>query len=228
MSAKRSTGALNPENIIETTRSFEHWFEEHWKQVAAWVGVAVALVLAFYAFRGWSDSRIARTQAQLDEGLSRFAAAVDPGADRDAAYADALASFESAAKGSGGASDVAEFYRGLTLLRLNRPEEAIAALEQAASGADAPIVAKGARSALVQAYLSMDRRDDARATLQSLAEGEDAYAAQALLTLAGLDARAGDTASAEASYRQVIERFPNSPLASVAQRELPAANVGIE
>lgn len=208
---------LSPDDLIEGAKSFEHWFEENWKSIAAVIGIIVAAVLLFFAVRSWNQSRIIATRTLLDEGLTQFHSATLSG--DETSLAGALEKFEKAADGSGGPALAGRFYQGLTLMRLGRADEAIAPLTRVADGAGDALLARDARTALAQAWIASGKSDEAVAVLKTLSEGEDAYAAQALLTLGKMAENDGREADALAVYQELAERFADTPLGAEGAQE---------
>ncbi len=213
----RKKKELSPDDLIEGAKSFEHWFEENWKSVAAVVGIIIAAVLLFFAVRSWNQSRILATRTLLDEGLTQLRAATV--SDSETALAVALENFEQAADGSGGPALAGRFYQGLTLLRLGRADEAIAPLTSVADSAGDPLLAHDARTALAQALIASGKKEEAIEILKTLSEGEDAYAAQALLTLGKMAENDGRAEDARAAYAELSERFAETPLGAEGAQE---------
>jgi len=125
--------------------------------------------------------------------------------------ADALVYFEDAEAKAGGAAPgpLATYYRGVTLFRLGRIDEATEALEGFVAQADGEDALDWAgRALLVQLHSSSGDSDRAIALLEEVTGDDSAYPVeQALLQLGIVQQRAGDSAAARKSWQRVVDDF---------------------
>jgi len=129
---------LKTDEVAEVAVEAGHWFEEHWRMVAAAAAAVAVIVAAVFGWIWFADQNREKARVMVDEGLAKYAEAEAVGFSDPATLEQALASFESAASKSGSAApgDVARLYQGLALYRLGRTEEAIGQLEPWAARLD--------------------------------------------------------------------------------------------
>jgi tetratricopeptide (TPR) repeat protein len=186
---------------------------------AIFVAVAILVAVVF----GWKQQRIAKATAALEAGTDAFNRAVASQYGDTDALADALVYFEKAEAraGSTAPGPLATYYRGVTLFRLGRIDEALETLEGfvAQGNGQNPLDWAG-RGLLAQLYADAGNTERAITLLEEVTGPDSAYPVeQALLQLGSVQQKAGDQAAARKSWQRVVEMFPESSGARQA-REL--------
>ena len=212
------------DEFLEAAFDFGHWLEKHWKALLRYIGIVLAVGVLVAAFFGWQRSQAAKARKDLAVGASAFEkAAVAQFTDFEA-LADALAAFEAAEARVGNSSPgpLATYYRGATLYRLGRKDEAIEALESFVAGATGDESLDWAGTALLATLLA-DGGNSARAVevLEAVAgEGSSYPMDQVLVQLGRIHQDAGDETTARASWQRVVDEFAQSAYAREAQELL--------
>jgi len=222
---------LKQDEFMDTAFDIGHWFEENWKLVAQIAVAIVVVAVAVAAFVTVRASGVRKAQATLAEGSAHFGrAAASQFVDSDA-LADALVKFEEA-EAKAGSSDpgpLATYYRGLTLYRLGRSDEAITALRAFQNApADAETLRWAATSLLAKLLTESGDADGAVALLQPIAsdDGSTMPRDQALLQLGEVYMSGGDAAAAREQWQRLVDDLPQSAGASLAQQRLQAISEG--
>jgi TolA-binding protein len=215
---------MKTDEFRESVVGFEQWLEENWRTLIMWLaGIAVLAAL----IAGWyfvSAARHASAQERLAEGLRAYRGALDPGDELEGTFDEALAVFDDVAgrMGAGPAADIAQYYRGLTLLRMGNHSEAVPALEEVVGGGGDPVLRGSAGAALARALVGAGDPDRAVETLRTVADdpaGE--YPADlALLEAARIRYDQGDPEAAAEIWRELLDRFPDTSGAQEARRKL--------
>lgn len=223
---------LKEDEFLEAAFDLGSWFEEHWKLVAK---IGVAILIAAVAIAGFVTMRASgarKARAIVAEGSGHFdRAAASQFVDTDA-LADALVKFEEgeAKAGSADPGPLATYYRGLTLYRLGRTDEAIEALKKfQQSPAQGESLRWAATSLLAKLLTESGDRDGAIALLQPIAssgENEVMPRDQALLQLGEVYLDAGDAAAAREQWQRLVDDLPQSAAAGLAQQRLDANSAG--
>ena len=211
------------DEFLEAAFDLGQWFESHWKTVLRGAGVFLVVAILIAAIFGWKQHRVAQATAALELGTAAFnrAAAAQFG-DFDA-LADALAHFEDAEAKAGGTAPgpLASYYRGVTLFRLGRTEEAAETLEGfvAQSSGENPLDWVG-RALLAQIHTDSGNTERAIALLEEVTAPDSKYPVeQALVQLGLVQQTAGDRDAARKSWQRVVDEFAASSSARQA-REL--------
>ena len=187
------------------------WFETHWRSVIRGAVVFVIASIIIAAVFGWKQHKIKQATEAVEAGTAAFnRAAVSQFGDVDA-MADALVHFEDAEAKAGGSAPgpLATYYRGVTLFRLGRVDEAAEALEGFVAQADGedPLDWAG-RALLVQLHSDAGDNERAIALLEEVTGADSEYPVeQALLQLGIVQQRAGDAAAARQSWQRVVDEF---------------------
>jgi tetratricopeptide (TPR) repeat protein len=212
---------MKHDEFVEAAFDFTQWIEKHWKTVVMVVVAIVVVALLVYGWV-WNAGRKRDEAAQfVAQGITAYerAQAADF-ADADE-LSGALDHFDSAidASSRSAAGDSAKFYRGATLYRLGRTDEAITALREVAGGGSAAVTLDWtATSLLAEVYVESGQSEQALSLLsEAAARDEAAYPTDlVLLQLGRIQRDGGDEASARQSWQRIVDEFPDSAAASEA------------
>lgn len=212
------------DEFLETAFDLGQWFERHWRTVLRGAGIFVVAAVVIAAVFGWKQHRVRQATTALEFGTAAFnrSAAVQF-TDIDA-LADALVHFEAAESKAGGSppGPLATYYRGVTLFRLGRGEEAVEALETFVGEADGEDPLDWAGRALL-VNLHADSGNSARAIelLEEVIQEDSAYPVeQALLQLGLVQQGAGDEAAARRSWQRIVDEYAATSSARQARQLL--------
>jgi len=202
---------LKRDEFVEVTKEAEHWLEENWPLVAKIAaGIAVAGIVVAIGFWVVRSNREKAT-VLLEEGLGQYEQAQTAGFSDPAQLEAALTSFDaSAKKGGGSVGLVATYYRGVTLHRLGRHEDAIPALSEVAeSAAGSSTLTGSAKAVLADVYQSTGETDRAVELLESLIDADPSTypVDQALLELGKIRMARGETEQARKAWQRVVDEF---------------------
>jgi TolA-binding protein len=220
--AKRITRKqMKHDEFVEATFDFAHWLEEHWAKVALWVGLVVLTVLAVVSWQAWAQRKAGQAMDLLAQGIDRYEQAESDGFTDSTGLASLLETFDRVSRSApDGAGQVARFYRGATLFRLERLDEARSELQQVvAESGPSVTVGATARVLLAQVEVAAGRIDEAVSVLRGLADDPAAVipAPQALLELGRVQSRAGRTEQARAQWQRILDEYPESLAATEAR-----------
>ncbi|MCP3979972.1 MAG: tetratricopeptide repeat protein [bacterium] len=215
---------LKEDEFVETTKDFSQWFEENWKNVVKWAGVAAAVVVVVALFFVYQASQQAKARVMLGDGIAKFNEAEQGGFSDTAAIEASWELFDQAAGKAGGsaAGSSARYYRANAAFRLGKQDEAISGLEEVVGASSTPPALRGtARATLASVHADSGEPDKAIEQLQILIDdGESGFPPQvALLQLGRLQAAQGDTESARAAWQRILDEFKATSSANTA-REL--------
>ncbi|NIM00075.1 MAG: tetratricopeptide repeat protein [Acidobacteria bacterium] len=211
------------DDFLETAFDLGQWFETHWRSVLRGAGIFVLAAVVIAAVFGWRQQRVKQATRALESGTAAFnRSAASQFSDIDA-LADALVFFEKAEAKAGGSAPgpLATYYRGVTLHRLGRADEATEALERFVGQASGESPLDWAGRALL-AQLHADAGDSARAIalLEEVIGEDSAYPVeQALLQLGLVQQSTGDAAAARRSWQRIVDEYAATSSARQA-REL--------
>ena len=215
---------LKDDEFVEAAFDLQHWLEHNWRTLLKFVIPVVVLVLVAVAWINIAARAAERNRMQLAAAIHEFQQAEQQGfADFDR-LAAALDGFDNCVDklGNEPAGQVARYYRGVTLHRLGRNDEAIEALETVEIPPDS-LPTLGAAKALL-ADLLVENGDVERAVslLTELADGSGSgYPAEmALLQLGRIQRGQGSEEAARASWDRIVTEFPESAAAQEATRLL--------
>jgi len=203
---------LKRDEFVEATKEAEHWLEDNWQLVAKIAaGIAAAGIVVAIGFWVVKANR-EKAAALFAEGLGQYEQAQTAGFDDPAQLEAALASFDaSAKKGGGSVGHVATFYRGVSLHRLGREEDAIVALLEVADAETAgPTLTGSAKALLAEVYQATGDGDRAIELLQALVDADPPNypVDQALLELGKIRMARGEGAEARQAWQRIVDEFP--------------------
>lgn len=212
------------DEFLETAFDLGQWFEKHSTSILRAAGAFVLVAVVISVIFGWQQRRTKQATRALESGTAAFNRAAAAQFIDSEALADALLHFEDAEAKAGGSAPgpLATYYRGVTLYRLGRPDEATEALESfvARASGENPLDWAG-RGLLAQLY--SDAGDSARAVglLEEVIHEDSSYPVeQALLQLGLVQQEAGDLESARRSWQRLVEEFPSTSSARQAREFL--------
>jgi tetratricopeptide (TPR) repeat protein len=203
---------LKRDEFVEATKEAEHWLAENWQLVAK-IAAGIAVIGILVAIGFWVvRSNRAKSAALFAEGLGQYQQAQTAGFSDPAQLEAALVSFEaSAKKGGGSVSQMATYYRGVSLHRLGRDEEAITALREVAESETASSTLAGSASALLaEVYQGSGESDRAVETLQALIDADPPIypVDQALLILGKIHMARGESEQARQDWQRIVDEYP--------------------
>jgi len=212
---------MKHDEFVEAAFDFAQWLEKHWRTV---VLVAVAIIVVALLVYGWFwNAERKREQAEqfVAQGIMAFERAQTTDftdANELSAALDQFASaIDASSRSAAGAS--ARFYRGATLYRLGRNDEAITELSEVAGGEGAAVtLAWTATSLLAEVYVETGQSEAALSLLSGAAARDDAaYPTDlVLLQLGRIQRDGGDEAAARESWQRIVDEFPESASAGEA------------
>jgi TolA-binding protein len=222
--ARISRKELKKDEFVEAAFDLQHWLEHNWPTV---VKIAVPILVAGLIVGAWfwHANRVQRqSQDLLGQGMHQYRQAEADGfVDMDR-LGDSLDLFEQAAERAGGSTvgQVARYYRGVTLYRLSRVEEAIAALESVELGREDSPSLGAAKALLADLLVESGKVEQAVAMLNELADQpETSYPPDlALLHLGRIQKAQGNIEEARQSWSRIVEEYPESAAAQQASRLL--------
>jgi tetratricopeptide (TPR) repeat protein len=223
---KISKKEMQQDEFIEKVFDFGEWLEAHWKRVAIAAGAAVALILLGFAWLSLREGAANEANDLLAKGMNAYApAAPEGGAATSPDYAAALPLFDQATAkaGSQPVGQIAQLYKGRTLIALGRASEAVPVLESVASSRNARLVPQ-AKVALAQAASASGDLERAATLLQEVGASTDGtYPPDAaLMLLAGVRENQGRNADAKRIYDDIVARFPQGAFAAEARTRTAA------
>ena len=233
---------LKQNEFVETTMRVADWARGHQRElVPAVIAVlVVAAVVGGYSF--WHKHRADRAGALLGVATVLEQAPIAPpsnvpGAKQVAGtYPTEQARGEAALKAlqevvdqypSTKAALVARYQIAAEYLALNRPADAQKAFETVAADAgSSSIYAALARMGEAEALMAANKYDDAAKIYTDLAAQRDGAMPVdgVLMQLASAEQKAGKTADARATYKRVVDEFPDSAYVTDAQQQIAALN----
>jgi tetratricopeptide (TPR) repeat protein len=222
--ARISRKELKRDEFIEATKEAENWLEENWRLVLQILGIVAVVGLLVGGWFWYAKHNREQAVSLLDEGMQTYRTAEGGGFADTAGLESALTSFDAAAQKGGSApvGRVADYYRGATLFRLGRYDEAIAALQRVADRAETPSLAGSASALIAEVHVARGDREQAIAVLEALVDAEPpTYPVdQALLELGELYQEAGDGERARELWQRILDEYPARGAAGEARQLL--------
>ncbi len=217
--------SLKHDEFVEAAFDFGHWLEENWAKVAKWLLGAILLVVMIVVWMAYSRRSRAQLQHSLAHGIHLYEDAEDVDFSDPATLTAALETFDDAA-GQGGSSAtgmLARFYRGSTLYRLGRLDEAAATLEEVAAQSEAGgTIGATARVMLARVHVAAGQREKAILLLESIVDQDERLIPPdlALLELGRIHRDAGDPEQARVVWQRIVDEYPLTVSAPEARQLL--------
>lgn len=204
-------------------------------QRLTWIiaGSALAVLLAVFGWRYYSQRQTALASVDLGAAMKVYTARIRPAGEAAApdevTYVDEKNKFADAAKhfsevagryGSTQPGRVARYYSGLSLVQMEKNDEAEKELKTVESFGD-PTLAPLAQFQLAQLYEKTNRADQALKIYQQLADKPGEFVPRAVVLLKMADHHSkGNPQEAAKLYNQVKSEFPDTPAAQAADQGL--------
>ena len=226
---------MRHDEFVDTMGQFSLWVEKNWQQVGAIAGGVVLLIVVIFGVSTWvsharanATERLARATALLNAPILAAGAnpsdPIAPSFPNRAARAQASLTALDAANPSSAARPLAEYFRGVALLQLDKAAEAEAAFQKAADSADQALLKGLARQGLAAAAEKKGDLAGAEQKLRTLADSPEGYPKDLVLyELSRVQTQAGRPADANQTLQQLAKEFPDSPLAAESRAVTPAA-----
>jgi len=224
---------LKHDKVRET---FEHGAEAVLSHTRLASIALIVLIVAGAAYLGWkfySDHQTAKAQVALDDAMKIFNATIAvpgqptqpgeityPSAEQRAQAAEPKLSAVAAQYPRTNPGKLARYYAALTMMDMDRLNQASEELKKLESGSDKELAALSRyQSALIDERNG--KRDEAIKTLQALSTSGSVLVPKpmVLLELAGLYGQT-DKKQATALYEQLKKDYPNTPVSDQADRGL--------
>lgn len=226
---------IKHDELVDSTMKVFQYLEEHPKPfiygALALVGVVVAGWSVMAVVRGWSGKAADRL-AQGIAALEAPIAAAQP-AHPDDPYRptfsnekqrglEAAERFAKAARAGGTTGAVAEYLRGVALLEGGEAGKAVEALEAACGRLKDDVTLGGpCRGMLARAYEQSGATDKAVQAWRDLAAPQADFPRDlALAELGQTLERAGKREEAKVVFKELVDLYPNSPVAAQAKSSL--------
>ena len=216
--------------------SFEHGAKavySHSQVVGAAVAAILLVVLVYGGWRLYTDRQTLKASAMLDEAMKVYNApirqageAVEPGeltyTDSQKRSQDASQKFaEVAAKYPGtNPGKLARYYQGLTLLDLEKQNQALEELKRLVGGSDKELSAM-AQYQMATIYARTGKSEEAAKAYRAVADAKSVLVPRPLVLLELADLlRQTKPSEATALYQQIKKDYPNPAIADRADRGL--------
>jgi predicted negative regulator of RcsB-dependent stress response len=214
-----------------------HGVEEvatHQKQVWLLAGAAVAVLLAVFGWRFWSDRQSAKAQLALDDAMKVYNARIrlpgeppaEPGeisyVDEKNKFTDAARKFEQVAKDYGNSrpARLARYYAGLSYAGMSNNDEAQKWLRQVEGSSDEEL-ASLARLRLAEVMAGLGKGEDAVKLYQALIAKPTTMVPKPVAMMALAEHyRKSNPAEAIKLYNEIKTEFKGSSLANDAEDRL--------
>jgi predicted negative regulator of RcsB-dependent stress response len=204
-------------------------------QRLTWIiaGSALAVVLAVFGWRYYSQRQTAQANVELDAAMrvyyARIRAVGETEVAGEVAYVDEKNKYTDAAKQLSEVAAahsrtrpgrLARYYAALSFVQLEKNEEAERELKAVESSGDETLVSL-AQFQLAQLYDRTERPDQALQLYQQLADGHAEFVPRAVVLLKMADHHSKDNPEEAAKlYNQVKDEFPDSSAAQAADQGL--------
>jgi predicted negative regulator of RcsB-dependent stress response len=204
-------------------------------QRLTWIiaGSALAVLLAVFGWRFYSQRETARATVDFDAAMNVYTARIrpagEPAAPGETTYVDEKNKYTDAAKHFSDVAAayprtrpgrVARYYAALSLVQLEQNDEAEKELKAVESSGDATLVSL-AQFQLAQLYEKTNRADQALPIYQQLADKPAEFVPRAVVLLKMADHHSKSNPEEAAKiYNQVKEEFPDSAAAQAADQGL--------
>jgi tetratricopeptide (TPR) repeat protein len=200
---------IKKDEFLEAATDAGEWLESNWKMVMAWAGGLAVLAILIAGWYFMSKARDEAAQDILGQGMQVLATGD---------YEQAIDLFGQAAdKGGSGATEaVAELYRGITLSRTGRNDEAVPILTKVGETSSVLLVAQTARAVLAGIHETAGEYEQAEAIYMTLSteEGGVYPPARALLNAGRARLAMGREAEAQELFEGIVRDYPQSAAAA--------------
>ncbi|PWJ56662.1 tetratricopeptide repeat protein [Dyadobacter jejuensis] len=199
----------NPEVLASQINKAEDFFVKNRKVVVGLGGAILLAIVAFGGYRYYIDGQEETAQAALSTVVYDFEADSLQAALNGSGGNEGLLSIADGYKGTD-ASNLANFYAGVALLKQGKFDEAISHLESFSSS-DLLVQAR-AKALIGDAYMEKNQFSEAVANYKKASDYKtnQYFTPVYLMKLALAQEKANDFSSALASYKRVVEEFPLS------------------
>ena len=209
---KEERHQIKRNDLASAMETAADYVQDNRRSVFLMAGILVGVVALGFAGRAWWTAR---------EGTQTFTS-VEERAHKVVELADQILK----SGGSGGAALSAQLYKGSALAELGKPDEAAAALEAAMHGDARGIIGGAARMRLARLREAQGRPADALTLYEQIAT--DASGAlppeEGLLGAARCQEALGQKDAAAASYKSLIDKYPESEYAAEARTKTGASS----
>jgi len=217
--------------------SIEHGAEavySHSQVAAAAVAAILVVVLVYGGWKFYSDRQTLQASAGLDEAMKIYNAPIrqanEPATPGELTYTDSQKRAQDASQKFAAVADkyantnpgkLARYYEGLTLLDLEKQNQAIEELKKVVGGSDKELSAM-AQYQMATIYARSGRVDEAAKAYRSVADSQSVLVPRPLVLLELADLlRQTKPAEAAAVYQQIKKDYPgNSAVSERADRGL--------
>lgn len=216
--------------------AIEHGAEavfSHGQAATIIVSVIIAVTLVYGGWKLYSDRQTLHASAALDEAMKIYnapirgaAATTEP---NEPSYADIQSRAQAAGNKFSAVADqypgtspgkLARYYQALTLLDLERQNQAIESLKKVVSGSDKELSAM-AQYQLATVYARTGKTDEAIKTYRAVADAKSVFVPKPLVLLELADLlRQSNPGEATTLYQQIKKDYPNSAVSERADRGL--------
>lgn len=216
--------------------SLEHGAEavySHSQAAAILVGVVLAVVLVYGGWKFYSDRQTVLASAALNEAMKVYNAPIRqpnvPVEAGEVTYADNQVRAQEASQkfaavagkySSTSPGKLARYYQALTLLDLEKQNQALESLKKIVGGSDKELSAM-AQYQIATIYARTGKIDDAIKTYRAVADARSALVPRPLVLLELADLlRQTNPAEATALYQQIKKDYPSPAVSERADRGL--------
>lgn len=230
--ARMTRKEIKHDEFVDGTWRVVERLETYIKPILIGAGAVVAAVVVIAGLVAWQRAQANEKADILAQGMAAFSGriATDEPAEPADPYAPTFESeqqrqdatlerLEKAVDAGGDIGHVAAYLKGVALIRADRANEAIPILEDAVRHlGDDPALGGPIRARLAHAHAAVGAPDKALEIWQELAAEGSGYARDvAMLEVARLQAGQNDGAAALQTCNELLELYPNSPVARKAE-----------
>ncbi len=216
--------------------AIEHGAEavfSHGQAATIIVSVIIAVTLVYGGWRLYSDRQTLRASAALDEAMKIYNAPIRnagmPVEPNEPSYADSRSKAQDASTKFAAVADqypstnpgkLSRYYEALTLLDLERQNQAVESLKKIIGGSDKELSAM-AQYQLATVYARSGKTDDAIKTYRALADAKSVLVPKPLVLLELADLlRQSNPKEATSLYQQIKKDYPDPAISERADRGL--------
>ena len=216
--------------------AIEHGAEavfSHGQAATIIVSLVIAIVLVYGGWKLYSDRQTLHASAALDDAMKVYNApvrsATTPVETTEPSYSDsqtraqaAMTKFEATANQypSTNPGRLARYYQALTLLDLEKQNQALEALKKVVGGSDKELSAM-AQYQMATIYARSGKTDDAIKTYRAVADAKSVLVPRPLVLLELADLlRQTNPGEATTLYQQIKKEYPSSAISERADRGL--------